>query len=172
MSLVAAARHNIKWVEILIKYLRGKGDNTTVIILHTVSVHKWYGCKGKFEKSRYWLHYMPAQQTQNICITFMQRRPNVFDVGPTLYTCYTNVLCFLGGHLSYFLCYYICHNGGRDISLDMTFGWFEIWPLVTLRTYRMRCIVLLPVTISHVILNDQVVEVSWPTNPSTIHMND
>ena len=38
MSLVAAARHNIKWVEILIKYLRGKGDNTTVIILHTVSV--------------------------------------------------------------------------------------------------------------------------------------
>ena len=25
----------------------------------------------------------PAQQTQNICITFIQRRP--FDVGPTLY---------------------------------------------------------------------------------------
>ena len=28
---------------------------------------------------------MSAQQTQNICITFIQRRPNVFDVGPTLY---------------------------------------------------------------------------------------
>ena len=28
---------------------------------------------------------MPAQQTQNICITFIQHRPNVFDVGPTLY---------------------------------------------------------------------------------------
>ena len=36
------------------------------------------------------------QQTQNICITFVQRRPNVFDVGPTLYNCYTNVLCLLG----------------------------------------------------------------------------
>ena len=37
-----------------------------------------------------------TQQTQNICITFIQRRPNVFDVGPTLYKCYTNVLCLLG----------------------------------------------------------------------------
>ena len=37
-----------------------------------------------------------TQQTQNICITFVQRRPNVFDVGPTLYECYTNVLCLLG----------------------------------------------------------------------------
>ena len=33
------------------------------------------------------------QQTQNISITFLQRRPNVFDVGPTLHKCYTNVLC-------------------------------------------------------------------------------
>ena len=42
--------------------------------------------------------YMQAntQQTQNICITFVQRRPNVFDVGPTLYKCYTNMLRFLG----------------------------------------------------------------------------
>ena len=37
-----------------------------------------------------------TQQTQNICITFVQRRPNVFDVGPTLYKCHTNVLCLLG----------------------------------------------------------------------------
>ena len=36
-----------------------------------------------------------AQQTQNICITFIQRRHNVFDVGPTLYTCYTNALFLL-----------------------------------------------------------------------------
>ena len=36
------------------------------------------------------------QQTQNICITFAQRRPNVFDIGPKLYKCYTNVLCLLG----------------------------------------------------------------------------
>ena len=32
----------------------------------------------------------------NICITFVQCRPNVFDVGSTLYKCYTNVLCLLG----------------------------------------------------------------------------
>ena len=40
-------------------------------------------------------HYGPPQQTQNICITFVQRRPDVFDVGPTLYKCYTNILCLL-----------------------------------------------------------------------------
>ena len=37
-----------------------------------------------------------TQQTQDICITFIQRWPNVFDVGPTLYKCYRNVLCLLG----------------------------------------------------------------------------
>ena len=37
-----------------------------------------------------------SQRTQNICITFIQCRPNVFDVGPTLYECYTNILCLLG----------------------------------------------------------------------------
>ena len=36
-----------------------------------------------------------SQLTQDICITFIQRRPNVFDVGPTLYKCYTNVSCSL-----------------------------------------------------------------------------
>ena len=35
-------------------------------------------------------------QTQKNCITFIERRPNVFDVCPTLYKCYTNVLCLLG----------------------------------------------------------------------------
>ena len=38
---------------------------------------------------------MPTQQTRHICITIVQCRPNVFDVGPTLYKCYTNVLCLL-----------------------------------------------------------------------------
>ena len=42
-----------------------------------------------------------TQQAQNMSITFIQcrtnvERPNVFDVGPTLYKCYTNVLCLLG----------------------------------------------------------------------------
>ena len=36
----------------------------------------------------------PSKQT--ICITFIQCWTNVFDVGPTLYKCYTNVLCLLG----------------------------------------------------------------------------
>ena len=36
------------------------------------------------------------QQTQNNCITFAQRRPNVFAVAPTLYTCHTNGLSLLG----------------------------------------------------------------------------
>ena len=34
-----------------------------------------------------------TQETQNICITFVQC---VEDVGPALYKCYTNVLCLLG----------------------------------------------------------------------------
>ena len=38
-----------------------------------------------------------SQHTENICITFVQRRPNVFDVGPALNKCYTNVWCLLGG---------------------------------------------------------------------------
>ena len=37
-----------------------------------------------------------SQQTQNIFTTFIQRRPNVFAVGPTLYKCYTTILCSLG----------------------------------------------------------------------------
>ena len=28
-------------------------------------------------------------------MTFIQRRPNVFDIGPTLYKCYTNILRLL-----------------------------------------------------------------------------
>ena len=36
-----------------------------------------------------------SQPTRNICITFVQRRPNVFGVDPTLYKCYANVLCLL-----------------------------------------------------------------------------
>ena len=42
-------------------------------------------------------HACLTQQTQNICITFAQRRPNVFDAGQTLYKCYTNILCFTTG---------------------------------------------------------------------------
>ena len=39
---------------------------------------------------------MTSQQTQNIRIRLIQRRPNLFDVGPTLYKCRIHVLCLLG----------------------------------------------------------------------------
>ena len=45
----------------------------------------------------------PSKQ-KTFCKTFVQRRPNnVFDVGPALYKCYTNVLCLLG-HEQIFNC--------------------------------------------------------------------
>ena len=52
------------------------------------------------------MHNVIFQQTQNICKPFVQRRPNVFDVGPTLYKCNTNVLRLLG---------YIKGNKGNDV---------------------------------------------------------
>ena len=42
-----------------------------------------------------YLYLLYSQQTQNICMPFVQRRPNVFNVGPTLYKSYTNVWCLL-----------------------------------------------------------------------------
>ena len=60
---------------------------------------------------RHWLTVeLRSQQTQNICITFIQRRPNVFDVGPTLYKCYTNVLCLLGYRLN--VCVFVGYISG------------------------------------------------------------
>ena len=50
------------------------------------------------------------QQTQHICITFIQCWTNVEDVGPTLYKCYTKVLCLLGSH------------SGRCVSL-LLYSW-------------------------------------------------
>ena len=44
---------------------------------------------------------MASQQTQNVCITFIQNIViqcwnNVEDIGQMLYKCYTNVVCLLG----------------------------------------------------------------------------
>ena len=50
-------------------------------------------------KVRLWFKRSHAQQAQTIFITIAQRRPNVFDVYPASYKCYTNVLCLLGGFL-------------------------------------------------------------------------
>ena len=43
--------------------------------------------------------HLASQLALNICITFVQCWTNVEDVGPTLYKCYTNVLCLLGAGL-------------------------------------------------------------------------
>ena len=53
-----------------------------------------------------------TQETQNnICITFIQRRPNVFDVGPTFYKCYTNVLFLLGRQtVAFAACFLVTYN--------------------------------------------------------------
>ena len=57
------------------------------------------GCDAGLTMNRYWvgalLHGCCPANTKH-CITFVQRRPNVLDVGPPLYKCYTNVLCLLG----------------------------------------------------------------------------
>ena len=42
-------------------------------------------------------HGSITQTTQTICITFVQRRHNVFHVGPILHKCYTNVSRLLSG---------------------------------------------------------------------------
>ena len=59
-----------------------------------------------------------SQQTQNICITFVQRRPNVFDVDPTFYKCYTNGLCLLDS----------VHNNTSGSILADRISWLTLSP--------------------------------------------
>ena len=65
-----------------------------------------------------------TQQTLNICITFVQRRPNVFDVGPTWYKCYRHIRCLLGRP--------ILSNFKRVIKLPMFFCTFNLSNLQSL----------------------------------------
>ena len=52
-----------------------------------------------------------SKQTQNLCITFVQRRPNVLDARQTLYTFYNNVLSSLGwGRVRYLSVTEVPHN--------------------------------------------------------------
>ena len=61
-------------------------------------------------------NYFKKSKNSCICITFLQRRPNVFDVGPTLYKCYTNVLCLLGRAVFIFFVYL----SNKQIKLKMS----------------------------------------------------
>ena len=63
---------------------------------------------------------LPSKK-QNICITFVQRRPSVFDVGQTLYKCYTNVLCLLG--MSF---WYVGRNITCNIAVFAIFNFYFI----------------------------------------------
>ena len=79
-----------------------------------------------------------SQQTQNICITFLQCRTSVEDVGPTLYKWYTNVLCLLGCVL----------NRSRTLINVMTlilqnqviFNHWKLWIAVVDDTLRDCCL--------------------------------
>ena len=71
-----------------------------------------------------------SQQTQNICITFVQRRPNVFGVGVALYKCYINILCLLG----YCVCTLInistiCVVGDYNFISSKMFKYFFIFTI-------------------------------------------
>ena len=50
-------------------------------------LRRWPNIEPTLNKWTMFERKSPAQQTQDICITFigLQRRPNVFDVGPTLH---------------------------------------------------------------------------------------
>ena len=58
----------------------------------------------------------------NDCITFVQRRPNVFDVGPTLYKYYTDALCLLRGVLCW-------------LRIGTTLSWVE-WSITSVANLK------------------------------------
>ena len=108
---------------------------------------------------------VPTHQTQKMCITSVQRRPNVFDVGHTLYKCYINVLYLLGYHhtlshtvtcdyhglsldvLEYQNCY-ILHTSNDSMGegglknrthLKLILMWLVSGPLLFLKTNTVKC---------------------------------
>ena len=56
--------------------------------------HEIGSCSWHVRVSR--ANVMQTQKTQNICIAFVQCRPNVFDAGPPFYKCYTMFFDFTG----------------------------------------------------------------------------
>ena len=62
---------------------------------HRTSGHHWANPHGCWVQTEYESSCTSAN-TKNIGIIFAQCWTDVEDVGPTLYKCYTNVLCLLG----------------------------------------------------------------------------
>ena len=78
-----------------VKYLILRVCNVTIHFeAVTLKPNRWQ-LRARNIRTTNWTE-MVAQNAQKFCITFIQRRPNVFDVGPTLYKCYTNVFVFAG----------------------------------------------------------------------------
>ena len=92
---LGALRGTLKyWLAFVWRHNRSFNLHSTEIFnLNCLSTatHNWM-C---FVKSNLSPNIYP-QQIQNYCITFIHCWANVGDVGPTLYKCYTNVLCLLG----------------------------------------------------------------------------
>ena len=57
------------------------------------------------------IFFAREHRVQKICIIFLQRRPNVFDVGATLYKCNTNVLFVVHGDVDHTYSAYTCSTG-------------------------------------------------------------
>ena len=63
-------------------------------------LRRWPKIESTLEKCTMFERKFSAQQTQNICIAFIYRRPNVFNVGPTLYKVRRHIRGHVGGAAS------------------------------------------------------------------------
>ena len=87
------------------------------------------------------------QKTQNICITFVQHRPNVFDGGPTLYKCYTNVLCWLGQYGTPAISYFTSIDSTRNVHIPAnTRRWTNFGSMLAHRLRNLHHYRLLQIT--------------------------
>ena len=83
-----------------------------------------YTCASKYIPDNLVSDDISIKQTQNICIAFIQCWTNVEDVGPTLYKCFTNILCLLG-----MLIIHMCSPSQTQITRTKTYN--LIWTLIS-----------------------------------------
>ena len=132
-------------------------------------------------------HPKPSKHNTYVFITFIQCQPNVFDVGPLLYKCYTNVLCLLGkANLAFFtlVCFldppfmYFTVNlpicGLLSHLKYQNYSNYSLFPnifFVLKRWKRTRgtgsCFLALPWLIKYVILDRAMMKVMKEDDPQT-----
>ena len=107
----------------------GCGDVTIIIFYQLTSCHSsWMHTYTRVNIIKLWTF------PENIWITFVQRRPNVFDARPPLYKCYTNVLYLLGEILTIYR-FTVGHtNIGSLLLVERVtlFSWMLIWRALSL----------------------------------------